>query len=174
MCVLLGFTIINYLKEHLTTHSSREDSPTKLTCSVCTRNFLRYNNYLLHLKKHAPHQLNHNEKKVLENGLNDYQHVCEICKRAYKTAHQLKKHLLMHGEKKFLCNFCGKGFTLKALLQLHLKVHTGEKPHVCNVCPRSFADPSSLSKHLMVHSGQKPYRYVKSLVCWETLRTIEF
>lgn len=96
------------------------------------------------------------EKKIVMEELRE--HVCEICKRAYKTKHLLKTHLLTHGEKTFLCSDCGKGFVTKAALQSHLKVHTGEKPHTCSFCKKSFAHVGSFDAHMLIHMGQKPYR----------------
>lgn len=49
---------------------------------------------------------------------------CEICKKKFQQAHDLKRHMLHHtGLKQFKCDLCEKRFTQKCNLLQHLKVH---------------------------------------------------
>ena len=48
--------------------------------------------------------------------------------------------------KGFKCTFCGKYYTRRYGLKIHLRTHTGYKPLKCSYCPRSFGDPSNLNK----------------------------
>lgn len=45
------------------------------------------------------------------------------------------------------CKFCGKLYTRKYGLKIHIRTHTGLKPLECSYCPRRFSDPSNLNKH---------------------------
>ncbi|XP_051279885.1 zinc finger protein 135-like [Dicentrarchus labrax] len=61
------------------------------------------------------------------------------------------------GEKQYMCTVCGKSFTIRTDLTLHMKIHTGEKPYRCKYCKKEFAFSSSVARHLRVHTGEKPY-----------------
>ena len=63
------------------------------------------------------------------------------------------------GRKGHLCIYCGKFYSRKYGLKIHLRTHTGYKPLKCKVCLRPFGDPSNLNKHIRLHAeGDTPYR----------------
>ncbi|XP_076659702.1 PR/SET domain 13 [Halictus rubicundus] len=58
-----------------------------------------------------------------------------------------------------LCIYCGKVYSRKYGLKIHIRTHTGYKPLKCKYCQRPFGDPSNLNKHVRLHSdGETPYR----------------
>lgn len=58
-----------------------------------------------------------------------------------------------------LCLYCGKLYSRKYGLKIHMRTHTGYKPLKCKVCFRPFGDPSNLNKHVRLHAeGNTPYR----------------
>lgn len=57
------------------------------------------------------------------------------------------------------CCFCGKSYSRKYGLKIHIRTHTGYKPLRCKVWARPFGDPSNLNKHVRLHAeGETPYR----------------
>ncbi|KAK9870633.1 hypothetical protein WA026_008195 [Henosepilachna vigintioctopunctata] len=58
-----------------------------------------------------------------------------------------------------LCVYCGKCYSRKYGLKIHIRTHTGYKPLECKYCKRPFGDPSNLNKHVRLHAeGNTPYR----------------
>jgi len=59
------------------------------------------------------------------------------------------------------CPYCGKRYSRRYGLTIHVRTHTGHKPLQCAVCRRPFGDPSNLNKHVRLHAGDAgdtPYR----------------
>ena len=52
----------------------------------------------------------------------------------------------------YKCPYCGKLYSRKYGLKIHVRTHTGFKPLQCRVCRRPFGDPSNLNKHVRLHA----------------------
>ncbi|KAG4077430.1 hypothetical protein HA402_002857 [Bradysia odoriphaga] len=58
-----------------------------------------------------------------------------------------------------LCIYCGKLYSRKYGLKIHIRTHTGFKPLKCKFCYRPFGDPSNLNKHVRLHvQGNTVYK----------------
>ena len=90
------------------------------------------------------------------------EYICEEenCKKIFYDKSSLRKHILTHGEKLFICNICKKKFLDNSKLRRHSLVHSGEKPYACPLCPKRFSLDFNLRTHMRIHSGEKPYACV--------------
>ena len=90
------------------------------------------------------------------------EYICEEenCKKIFYDKSSLRKHILTHGEKLFICNICKKKFLDNSKLRRHSLVHSGEKPFACPLCPKRFSLDFNLRTHMRIHSGEKPYACV--------------
>lgn len=88
-------------------------------------------------------------------------HKCqqEDCNKIFPDLSSLKKHMLVHGERQFICPVegCGKKFLDNSKLRRHQLVHTGERPFKCDICGKLFSLDFNLRTHLRTHTGEKPY-----------------
>ena len=177
-CTLCGYRFQSqtHLEIHWTIHTG--EKPYK--CSFCDQRF--------RLKcVHKSHELRHKgqlpqcpvcggrfvsiQKHILVHSTESYKHVCSICKRAFRIAPTLKKHMLVHtGEKPYTCHDCGGRFRTKSNLQSHIRgVHTvQEKNYVCSVCGKMFAHNFILKIHMRTHTDDKPYHCEK---CGKAFKT---
>lgn len=75
--------------------------------------------------------------------------VCPQCGKVVNSEGGLKKHMLVHGEKNFICPHpgCGKGFTDTGKLNKHMVVHATEKRWKCPLCAKPFVGEAYLKSH---------------------------
>ncbi|KAF2895644.1 hypothetical protein ILUMI_10533 [Ignelater luminosus] len=147
MCCVFKASSAARLLRHMEIHE--EERP--YLCSECGKTFKQSNQL-------RNHQVLHN--KTVAN-IPDWagQQQCDICKKYFANSKSLKKHVQsVHDKfKPFICNICGHKTARKAMLDLHLRQHTGEKPHKCPICDYKTGDHNSLRRHIMRHSGDTKY-----------------
>ncbi|XP_071113824.1 zinc finger protein 320-like [Haliotis cracherodii] len=106
-------------------------------CTVCGKTFKK----AISLQRHSA--IHMEAEKVSTE--------CKVCQKMVK-ANAMYIHMKSHGEKKFLCNICGKKFSLKHHLSAHEKSHQGVRAHACELCDKRFILPHQLRAHRKTHS----------------------
>ncbi|XP_043914131.1 sal-like protein 2 [Protopterus annectens] len=53
--------------------------------------------------------------------------------------------------KQHICHACKKSFSSSSALQIHERIHTGEKPFGCSICGRAFTTRGNLKVHMSTH-----------------------
>jgi len=137
------------LEAHYQTHRNLKE----FKCDVCGKRF----NQMSQLKNHA---VIHLDKTIAELPSWAKPKQCDICQRMFSDSKSLKKHVqAIHSKlKPYICNVCNHKSARKAMLQLHMRQHTGEKPFRCEECDYKTGDHNSLRRHIRRHSGVKPYK----------------
>lgn len=132
-----GFFESVHLKAHLKTHAAK--SETEFICDFpkCQRTFTRS----YYLKSHKKLHLTADEKEKLEM-INSTINKDKVIKPKTDLP---------------ICQYCGKSFSSKVGLEIHLRIHRNEKPFKCTDCDRTFRDAGTLALHSRVHSGLRPY-----------------
>ena len=175
-----------HLSEHMTTHYKKING--MYCCNICDKRFL--SRYILVEHMHAVHwtmgkekrnicqwcgetfmrhsNLWGHEKRVHTPKGADYQ--CDKCGKSFTTKGKLVVHLVTHnGIKKYSCKVCGKEFGQQSSLRRHKPIHTGEKKHSCSYCDFKCIQLYSLKRHILTHTGQKPH---ECDMCGEQFRQI--
>lgn len=106
------------------------------------------------------HRVMHLDRKATEVPRWYTSKTCEICGKTYADSKCLKNHIqAVHSKlRPYVCNVCGHSSARKAMLQMHLRQHTGDKPFNCELCEYKTGDHNSLRRHIMRHTGVRPYK----------------
>ena len=138
------------LEAHHQTHMNLK----QFVCDVCHKGF----NQMSQLKNHAVIHLDKTGIEPIPSWAKPKQ--CDICLKMFSDSKCLKKHVqAIHSKlKPYICQVCGHQSARKAMLQLHVRQHTGEKPFQCDLCEYKTGDHNSLRRHKRKHTGDKPYK----------------
>ncbi|XP_023028987.2 uncharacterized protein [Leptinotarsa decemlineata] len=91
------------LRKHLTVHSEK----TSYICPECGKEFITYDTYRYHLKKHSGRKF-----------------LCTHCGQAFMQSVHLKYHMWKHtGIKNYKCDLCDKSYTCVTQLKKHRRRH---------------------------------------------------
>lgn len=119
----------SYLNIHIRVHTGE----TPYMCYICGRTFISQGKLTHHTKRHSDVK----------------EHKCDQCDRAYHERFQLKRHInIVHkGIRLFSCTICDTNkFTTKKSLGQHMLLH-GEKRFPCKFCGQKFAQGSGRRGH---------------------------
>lgn len=108
------------------------------------------NHHNHHHHGHHPHNHSHGHPPAAPFNYSDPDHL---------AASHLETIVSNMGTSKqgHLCIYCGKLYSRKYGLKIHIRTHTGFKPLKCKFCHRPFGDPSNLNKHIRLHlQNQSP------------------
>ncbi|XP_047037991.1 zinc finger protein 2-like [Helicoverpa zea] len=126
------------------------ESHCTVVCSECGKTF--YNRHTLKM-----HEMGHHLSLV-----------CQDCGRVYKNKGTFKKHIELNvcgqesrahpSEAKFTCDYCGKKYTQKVSLRVHIQYEHGNyKAHICEWCGKKFWAQSRLKAHIVKHTREKNF-----------------
>lgn len=105
-------------------------------CNICGRSFISQGKLTFHMKRHSAvkdHQCDQCERaycdrfqlrrhiEIVHKGLRLFS--CTMCdtKNKFTSRKSLKQHMLLHGEKRFECQFCHQKFAQSAGRRGHEK-----------------------------------------------------
>ncbi|XP_065355485.1 zinc finger protein 202 isoform X2 [Calliphora vicina] len=159
------FNSCNALKYHNRTHSGLRPHQ----CEICDKSFFAIGALKAHTRTHTgdkPFECEHCDRKFRQWGdlkyhtisihSNEKNHQCEFCGKAFSRKYSLVVHLRIHtSERNYKCEFCTKTFRASTYLQNHRKIHTGEKPYECDVCSKRFRVSGDLRRHQRIHERKK-------------------
>ncbi|CAG0883486.1 unnamed protein product [Cyprideis torosa] len=158
----LSFSVPKRFAKHQMAHKRWQ-----FFCRFCNRPFMnemtRPAHEAYHVNAQSAHIVSHMRSHTDERPF-----VCPTCGKAFRNAHGLKIHEMIHqGKKRHQCTVCGEEFWGYPTYKRHLDSHkTGgegvsyysQNQLVCPVCGKIVKNTkSAIDKHMRGHTGDKPF-----------------
>ncbi|XP_011878182.1 PREDICTED: zinc finger protein 420-like [Vollenhovia emeryi] len=168
----------------MTTHSlkfhKKSHVPTRHTCEICGKAFIKKQNLNEHLEKHWKKDKNISLPRIF---------TCPVCRSDLPTYRMLKHHmtgthqldrqdpLILNQKPLYECNECQEKFSHQMSLKAHKeKVHEGRiMPRVfqCDICKTEFKIKQMLINHIKSkHSSEKRYKCAQCNVMFADMKTL--
>ncbi|KAM8710546.1 hypothetical protein ACLKA7_017205 [Drosophila subpalustris] len=148
-------------------------------CDTCAAQFLDEQRLLTHKRRHGQmpypcmepgcdrgyshkHTLTLHMRKCHKLGKEHKSHICEFCGKVFDTMSQLRNHRFTHKDKSelpYACEDagCGRRFSSKQLLKVHMMRHAGIKNYRCTYCGVQKTTRTELKIHLNYHTLERTY-----------------
>ncbi|XP_063546085.1 zinc finger protein 37-like isoform X2 [Cydia strobilella] len=84
---------------------------------------------------------------------------CYVCSHRSSSQQAHRKHLSIHRNQPYACNFPDCKYTCKLSCNLikHKRIHTSDKPFLCDQCTFRSNFANSLKVHKRIHTSERPY-----------------
>ncbi|KAM9310700.1 uncharacterized protein KZ484_026539 [Pholidichthys leucotaenia] len=112
------------------------------SCKACGQSFTHWGNLKRHMKFHK----------------DEKQYSCEICGKGFNQSGHLKTHMRIHtGERPYCCEACGKSFCQFSNLKKAHEEFTPVRSHILVKHVAKVLPKAVLETHMKIHTGEKPY-----------------
>ena len=97
----------------------------------------------------------------------DERFTCKHCGKRFGQMKCKAIHEKVHKDPQFQCKFCAKLFKSEQNLEAHERFHVGEKPFVCEVCGNGYTGKSGLRQHKeYMHTEEKRQHMRDTMKAW--------
>ncbi|XP_063372455.1 zinc finger protein 62 homolog [Cydia amplana] len=123
----------------------------------------------VHVDDNYKNSLNAEEQHDVQNNTTTREKKCEkpmpleitcyVCSHRSSGPQAHRKHLSIHRDQPYTCNFPNCKYTCKLSCNLikHKRIHTSEKPFLCDQCTFRSNFANSLKVHRRIHTSERPY-----------------
>ena len=174
-----GFQTPAGVSKHMSVHTGAK---TFVKCDICDKKFSCKANIFRHkIAVHLKKEIKKEEigadneqssvfidsekgnsvdnKDNISNKLPTLPFVCQICGKAYTIRAYLKRHMIIHSvDNPLTCKLCQKQFIYQSNLTEHMLLHSSETRHTCKVCNKQFKAACALRNHMNTHTAETLYK----------------
>lgn len=158
LCDLCGKAFLHNstLRDHMRQHRDVANRD-KVPCTLCPKRFP------------SQKRLNHHVRNI---HLQEKNHKCSYCDKAFFASFKLKIHEQMHtGDMDYKCPYCPKQFPTKRQFVNHKNSHLGVKPFQCTICLKFFSRENVLRRHVKAHTNTESKPEYPCKTCGVVLTT---
>ena len=83
--------------------------------------------------------------------------ICKECGKKFSSKSELTVHIRSSHPKEYKCKICEKTFTDSWKIELHSKSHEKIVPFVCNICEKKFYVEWRMKKHILSHDQKQKF-----------------